>query len=85
METWDYKQMGELGDFLQNNWNQTLVTKLNQMSSNIEKPVEVVVHQNLKPIIKSLMVTNGYEFRFSNDGKNRIRIGDSYLEVLNYE
>jgi hypothetical protein len=85
METWDYKQMGELGGFLQNSWNQTLVTKLNQMSSNIEKPVEVVVHQNLKPIIKSLMVTNGYKFRFSNDGKNRIRIGDSYLEVLNYE
>lgn len=84
METWDYKQMGELGVFLQNNWNQTLVTKLNQMSSNIEKPVEVVVHQNLKPIIESLMVTNGYEFRFSNDGKNRIRVGDSYLEVLNY-
>jgi mRNA-degrading endonuclease RelE of RelBE toxin-antitoxin system len=85
METWDYKQMGELEGFLQNSWNQTLVTKLNQMSSNIEKPVEVVVHQNLKPIIKSLMVTNGYKFRFSNDGKNRIRIGDSYLEVLNYE
>ena len=84
METWDYKQMGELGGFLQNSWNQTLVTKLNQISSSIEKPVEVVVHQNLKPIIESLMVTNGYEFKFSNDGKNRIRIGDSYLEVLNY-
>lgn len=85
METWDYKQMGELDDFLQNSWNQTLVTKLNQMSSNIEKPVEVFVNQNLKPITDSLMITDGYEFRFSNDDKNRIRIGDSYLEVLNYK
>lgn len=84
METWDYKQMGELDDFSQNSWNQTLVTKLNKMSSNKERPVEVVVHQNLKPIVDSLLVTEGYEFRYTNDSKNRIRVGDNYIEVLNY-
>lgn len=76
--------MGDLDDFLQKNWNQTLITKLNQISVDKDKPVEVVIHENLKPLIDSLLITDGYEFRYTNDGENRIRVGDNYIEVLNY-
>lgn len=84
MEKWDYKQMGNLDEFSQNAWNQTLITKLNQVTVGKEKPIEVVIHENLKPIVDSLLVTEGYKFRYTNDGENRIRVGDNYIEVLNY-
>lgn len=84
METWDYKQMGDLDGFLQESWNQTLITKLNKMSILLAKPIDVEVSLNLKPIIDSLIVKDGYIFNFKNNHENTIKIGDSYLEVLNY-
>lgn len=73
METWDYKQMGDLDGFLQENWNQTLITKLNKMSMNLDKPIDVEVSENLRPIIDSLIFKDGYVFNFTINNENTIK------------
>ena len=84
METWDYKQMGDLDGFLQESWNQTLITKLNKMSTHLDKPIDVEVSVNLKPIIDSLIVKDGYLFKYTINNENTIKIFESKLKILNY-
>ena len=84
METWDYKQMGDLDDSLQESWNQTLITKLNKMSIHSGEPIDVEVSLNLKPIIDSLIVKDDYVFNFTDNHENTIKIYDSKLKILNY-
>lgn len=86
MESWDYKQMGELPNDLQINWNQTLLTKINKLNGRLpdkDDPIEVKYSSNLKLIIDSLIVKDGYKFIEDDSTKNVIE--SSYIfKVVNY-
>ena len=86
MESWDYKGMGELSDNLQINWNQTLLTKINKLNGRLadkNNPIEVKYSSNLKPIINSLIVKDGYKFIEDDSTKNIIE-SNYIFKVVNY-
>ena len=87
MESWNYKQMGELPDDLQINWNQTLLTKINKLNGRLpdkDNPIDVKYSSNLKPIIDSLIVKDGYKFIEDDSTKNVIE-SNYIFKVINYE
>ena len=102
IETWDYKGWKEYSDieteYTQSQWNQTLMTKINQISYRTDLDifynanVVITVPTNLIPLIKSLDFYNEetyaiggrYDVDFIYTKSNRILVGNIPLEIENY-
>ncbi len=99
IETWDYMGWEEYNDFetdyIQPQWNQTLMTKFNQLSDiqNSDSIIIIEVPSKLIPIIKSLAYYNEethtmgirYNLEFSSNDSNIIMVGNIPLEIKNYK
>ncbi len=90
MENWDYKKMGDMDFFLQKSWNQTVVTKLNEISKESELPITINVSENLSPLMESLyfyqngMIGDKYVINYVDSTQNIIEVEGVILEVLNF-
>jgi len=101
IETWDYKGWKEYSDtetpYSQFSWNQTLMTKINQITyrnrfTELDVNVVITVPVNLIPLIKSLdyyneethTIGHRYDVDFIDAKSNRIIIGNIPLEIQNY-
>ena len=101
IETWDYKGWKEYSDtetpYSQFSWNQTLMTKINQITyrnrfTELDVNVVITVPVNLIPLIKSLdyyneethTIGDRYDVDFIDAKSNRIVIGNIPLEIENY-
>lgn len=80
--TWDYKGWGEYSSptpYTQKNWNQTLVTKINQCSAHIYKAsyvggaTHIIIHPSKTSLIESLE----YYKDGSLSGKYKVEVDDS--------
>lgn len=88
MENWNYKINN--GD--QIDWNQTLITKFNQLNKNSDNR-KLSIPIKFKNLIKSLyfydeqssMIAFKYEVLFTNEDNNIILVGDNKLEILNFD
>ena len=88
MENWNYKINN--GD--QIDWNQTLITKFNQLNENSDNR-KLSIPIKFKNLIKSLyffdeqssMIAFKYEVLFTNEDNNIILVGDNKLEILNFD
>ena len=97
--TWDYKghKMDEkdqkgLYNILQNDWNQTLMAKLNVLCKDETPPVEILVNPNLRFLITSLVfhrddvIYGKYWVKYDyNLPLNTIKVGFNTLTIQNFE
>lgn len=95
IEKWDYKgntKYKYVGE--QNDWNQTLMTKLNMLSvGEYNFPIKIISPKKFSPLFESLEYYNKktqkinfrYIFMFTNIDSNIITVNHKNLEILNYE
>ncbi len=82
--------MGDMDFFLQKSWNQTVVTKLNEISKESELPITINVSENLSPLMESLyfyqngMIGDKYVINYVDSTQNIIEVEGVILEVLNF-
>ena len=67
----------------QQDWNQTILTKFNQLSNISDNTNIVVVPEKFKKIIDSFLIDVKYDFIFSEAVSNII-IGDYELEIIGF-
>lgn len=67
----------------QQDWNQTILVKFNQLSNISNNTNIVVVPEKFKKIIDSFLINVKYDFIFSETVDNII-IGDYELEIIGY-
>lgn len=93
MKTWDYIMPTGSSPELQNDWNQTLVTALNNVvytNSIRTRPVTVLSPIKFKPLFESLFfyengsLSGKYTISFTSDNSDIIKVGDYNLEMLNF-
>lgn len=83
--TWDYSGTKDRPE-LQNNWNDTLVTKLNQASAIVHNAAlrhsadTIVTNQSLRPLLKTLTFFNETENGDSIGGRFKIQYSDDVNE-----
>lgn len=87
METWDYSN-GSWG----NDWNQTLVTKINQMTGM--RPAKIYAPIKFKPLFETLeyydkkteVITGKYSVYYVNNiNDDYVIVDGNILEITNYK
>lgn len=94
MNKWNYAEMQNKENYFgsQKDWNQTLISMINQVSDK-KYPTTLLVSRNLKPLIKTLLYYNEpdlgklsekYYVEFIDSSDNIITIDDKQLLIENY-
>ena len=91
MEQWNYKMPDRYDKGMQMNWNQTLTTAFNRTAEDTVPPVFVYCPYRFKPLIETLVfykenrIGDNYFVIFVEADSNLIKIGESHLEILNFD
>lgn len=93
MKTWNYRMPSGSLPELQNDWNQTVITALNNVvyTNNIKtRPISIQSPLKFKPLFESLLfydngnLSGKYTISFTPDNCDIIKVGDYDFEVLNF-
>lgn len=85
---WDYLGWTKVGlianPYDQDDWNQTILTKFNQLVEDVDTNSHFIVSKNLEPFINNLLMKHLHTYDFILEEDNLITFNDRSLEVLNY-
>jgi hypothetical protein len=86
METWNYMNESITDEYLQNAWNYTLISKLNEINKSIlNEDCVITASYALKDLLESLVWLNKPTINYRYDNEHSIYVNDIKLRIENYE
>jgi hypothetical protein len=85
METWNFKNKDVNDEYLQNTWNHTLITKLNEINKSIINENTIIsASYVLKDLLESIIWLNKPTINYRYDNKHSIYINNIELHIEGY-